>query len=428
VSEWPSATVAELQADRVLFVEDGNHGEQRPRPNEFEAGGTPFIRAADLQDGRVLFEASGEINEIARNRIRKGIGQPGDILFSHKGTVGKLARVDMDAPPFVCSPQTTLWRTLDSRRLDAGYLYAFMRTRAFIDQWWVRKGDTDMADYVSLTAQRQLRIVLPPLGIQRRIAAPIAAIDDLIDNNRQRMTLLEQSAQAIYREWFVRFRYPGHEDDELVDSVLGSIPESWSATVIGAVADVNRAQRKPHAGESIVYIDISALGDRSVVVPTAMNGAEAPGRARRVLADGDIVWSMVRPGRRAHALLMSVGSDWIGSTGLAVITPRDVPSSFLYETVSRQEFSDYLVGKEGGAAYPAVKPVDYEEALFALPSRSVLALFEQAVSPLYRLNWGLMEQNRVIAETRDLVLPKLVTGTIDVSKLDLDALLEEQAG
>src|SRR5436309_4231707 len=104
--EWYTATVAELQREGILLVEDGNHGEYRPRPDEFVDRGVAFIRAADMNGGRVLFESSAKINDCARQRITKGIGAPGDVLLSHKGTVGKVTLVPDDAPSFVCSPQT----------------------------------------------------------------------------------------------------------------------------------------------------------------------------------------------------------------------------------------------------------------------------------------------------------------------------------
>jgi len=130
--EWRTATVVELQRGGILLVEDGNHGEYRPRPNEFVDRGVAFIRAADMDTGRVLFESASKINERARKRITKGIGAPGDVLLSHKGTVGKVALVADDAPPFVCSPQTTFWRALNPKILDRQYLYAFSDRAAFI--------------------------------------------------------------------------------------------------------------------------------------------------------------------------------------------------------------------------------------------------------------------------------------------------------
>ena len=252
MSEWPSFSVAELQREGVLLVEDGNHGQYRPLRDEFVNGGVAYVRAADMVNGQVDFEHTGGINADALARIRKGVGRPGDILFSHKGTVGKLARVAFGSPPFVCSPQTTFWRVLDHDRLSRAYLYAYMRSRVFIQQWWACKGSTDMADYVSLTDQRRLRVSLPPLVEQKRIAATLVILDDLIENNRRRIEVLEQMAQAIYREWFVRFRYPGHEHATFVDSPLGPIPEGWTVDPFSSLATfVNGFAFKPaHLGTS----------------------------------------------------------------------------------------------------------------------------------------------------------------------------------
>jgi type I restriction enzyme, S subunit len=225
----------------------------------------------------------------------------------------------------------------------------------------------------------------------------------------------------------VHFRYPGHEDGELVDSPLGPIPTRFGVTPLSACCSINREQRRPEPNEEIVYIDISALGDRTVVPPTPIPGSDAPGRARRLLSDGDIVWSMVRPGRRAHALLVKAQPNWIGSTGLAVISPRGVPPSFVFESVSTSTFSDYLVGKEQGATYPAVRPIDFEQAQIVVPPEQILRAFDEVVSPIHGLGWELASQARAAGQLRDLLLPKLMTGAIDVSHLDLDALLEDHA-
>ncbi|RYZ78365.1 MAG: hypothetical protein EOP04_29860, partial [Proteobacteria bacterium] len=151
---WRKATVAELQAENALLVEDGNHGENRPRPNEFAEAGTAFIRGADMDAGHLLFATASRINDVALTRVRKGIGKPGDVLLSHKGTVGKIAIAPLDCEPFVCSPQTTFWRVMDDAKIDQWYLFCFLRSPLFTAQLASRKGETDMADYVSLTTQR----------------------------------------------------------------------------------------------------------------------------------------------------------------------------------------------------------------------------------------------------------------------------------
>ena len=122
--------VKDLVAQGVLRVEDGNHGNDRPRPDEFIADGVAFIRAADMTSGVVDFEGAGKINDVAVRRIRKGVGQPGDVILSHKGTVGRVAVAPLSAPDFVCSPQTTFWRIASTNRLSISATFATSLCRA----------------------------------------------------------------------------------------------------------------------------------------------------------------------------------------------------------------------------------------------------------------------------------------------------------
>src|SRR5690606_32557502 len=123
------------------------------------------------------FEGAGKINDVAVRRIRKGVGQPGDVILSHKGTVGRVAVAPSTAPPFVCSPQTTFWRSLDQTVLDQRYLRYVLKSSDFQRQLAVFGGQTDMAPYVSLTDQRAIEIDVPETTEQRAIADVLGALD-----------------------------------------------------------------------------------------------------------------------------------------------------------------------------------------------------------------------------------------------------------
>ena len=272
----------------------------------------------------------------------------------------------------------------------------------------------------------RVRLGVPPLALQQVLGDVLGSLDDLIENNRRRVAVLEEMARTIYREWFVKFRYPGHEDVPLVDSTLGPIPEGWEVRPLAAIAKVNQSSRKPRPDEVFRYLDIAALAEREVGELDTVEGVDAPGRARRVLKPGDTVWATVRPNRRAHALVVAPGEDWIASTGLAVLSPTIVSSAFLFEATSTTTFSDWLIGRATGSAYPAVRAVDFEEATVAVPNASIDAAFAEKVAPMHELSWKLRAECSALAGLRDLLLPKLVTGQIDVSSLDLDALVEER--
>ena len=435
MSGWPSFTVRELQDDGVLYVVDGNHGQDRPRPDEFVDEGSAFIRASDLANGQVMFDQASRINDLALRRIRKGFGAPGDVLFSHKGTVGKLARVPLDAPPFVCSPQTTLWRVLDETKLRRDYLYAFMRSRAFIDQWWVRKGETDMADYVSLTAQRQLRVTVPPVDVQARIAAPLAAIDDLIEKNRRRVEVLEKMAKAIYREWFVHFRYPGHEDATFVDSPLGPIPEGWEVKPLHDAAALvrGRSYRKNELVDEggLPFVNLKCMMRGGGFRRDGLKRYDGQFKEEQLVRAGDVVLAVtdLTQGREilARATLVPQLPGGVGVISLDVARiVASVPEDRLWTFAALRwsDFADRVKEFANGSTVLHLSPIHVAEGDIIWPTKGLREQFVALLEPVTLAIDDLNDAAEHLASIRDVLLPKLVTGQIDVSSLDLDAAVE----
>jgi type I restriction enzyme S subunit len=276
-----------------------------------------------------------------------------------------------------------------------------------------------MADYVNLRDQRRMRITLPPHLMQRRIASILSAYDDLIENNTRRIQILEEMAQAIYREWFAEFRFPGHEDVRMVDSELGPTPERWTMSLLKDVAEVNaRSTRTDEELGEINYIDISSvsLGEFG---RTPIQYQDAPGRARRLVMPYDVIWSTVRPNLRAYALVCEPPPNCIASTGFAVLSARTVPWSYLYTAVTADSFVAYLVNRATVSAYPAVTGRIFQEAVILAPDQTTLGAFHEAVGPMYRLAAKLRAMSSNLSATRDLLLPRLISGEIDVSNLDI---------
>jgi type I restriction enzyme S subunit len=396
--DWAWLTVQQLQEDGVLLVEDGNHGEYRPRPDEFvDDGVAKFIRAADMAAGRILFDEAKSISGVARERIRKGIGRPGDIVFSHKGTVGKLAVAPADAEPFVCSPQTTFWRCLDPTRLDPQFLYTFMRSPLFMQQWHVRKGETDMADYVSLTAQRRLKVPVPDFAEQLRIGGAIRAFDGLIANNRRRIEISEEMARLIYREWFVHLRFPGHEHVEFVDSERGPIPDDWAVRPLSSVLELlyGKALKADdrRGGDVAVYGSGGIVGwhDEALVTGPGI----VVGRKGNV---GAVYWSDVD--------FYPIDTTYFVKTRL--------PLSYVHHQLQTLKFID------SHAAVPGLSRDQAYGLKVLVPTDELLDRFDGAVAHMYALRRNLLRQNEVLQKARDLLLPRLIAGGLDVSDLELD--------
>ena len=341
-----------------------------------------------------------------------------------QGLLGSTATIPKD-DTYLHNQRIGLIEITDPEVLDLRYVYHLMNAAVVRRQLYA----TATGAKVRHTAPERIQSVqveVPDILTQRVIAELLDGIDDLIENNRRRVAVLEEMARTIFREWFVKYRYPGHEDVPLVDSALGPIPEGWEVRPLAAIAKVNQTSRKPRPDEVFRYLDIAALAEREVGELDAVEGTDAPGRARRVIKPGDTVWATVQPNRRAHALVVAPGEDWIASTGLAVLSPTTVSSAFLFEATSTTTFSDWLIGRATGSAYPAVRAVDFEEATVAVPNASIDAAFAEKVAPMHELSWKLRAECSALAGLRDLLLPKLVTGQIDISSLNLDVLMEER--
>jgi type I restriction enzyme S subunit len=259
---------------------------------------------------------------------------------------------------------------------------------------------------------------LPPLPVQQRIAGILSAYDELIENSQRRIKILESMARALYREWFVHFRFPGQEHHPRVTSPLGDIPQGWEVKKLSAVAEVNRAQINARsAPEHLHYIDISSVSPGQIDSITTYAFADAPARARRIVQHGDVLWSCVRPNRRSHVQVMHPEPDTIASTGFAVLTSTKVPFTFLYFATTTDDFVAYLTNNATGAAYPAITAPTFEKADLLVPSAALLKEFGDATIPMAEEIHALQRQIQNLRRTRDLLLPRLLSGQIDVEAM-----------
>ena len=235
--------------------------------------------------------------------------------------------------------------------------------------------------------------------------------DKLIENNRRQIKLLEEAAQRLYKEWFVDLRFPGHE----TTPIHNGIPEGWKRTTVGEIASVNaKSLKASELPRMISYIDLSCASKGHILSVSQYSAQDAPGRARRVARDGSIAWGMVRPSQQSYCLVRHPSPSTVLSTGFAVIDAQAVPFSFLYETLAQNSFVSYLVGLTNGSTYPAVKPEHFYNAEVVTPDEKTLSRFDAAVLPI--LNGIELREQQIVAarEARDRLLPKLMSGEIEV--------------
>ncbi|UCO96404.1 restriction endonuclease subunit S [Metapseudomonas lalkuanensis] len=453
-SDWPRFSVSQLQAEKKLLVEDGNHGEYRPRPNEFQDHGVSFIRAADMSDGRVLFNSAQCINELARSRIRKGIGLPGDVLLSHKGTVGKVAYVPTGCPDFVCSPQTTFWRVMDEQTLDRSFLCAYLQSAEFKAQLASRKGETDMADYVSLTAQRQLQVPVPSISIQRGIGKIFSALNDRITLLRETNATLEAIAQALFKSWFVDFdpvhakaegRQPEGMDavtaalfpDSFEESELGLAPKGWMhcrvedfAEKVGMGPFGSNIKVETFVSQGVPVISGQHL--RQVLVEDSTFNFIASSHAEKLsnscVYEGDVVFTHAGSIGQVALLHRHARFDrYVLSQRqffLRCDRQKMRPEWIAYYFHSAQGQHQLLANASQVGVPSIARPVSYLRSIVVLvPSKDLIDRFSDIADGIHQKVLANRNRIQTLTQLRDTLLPRLISGQLRLP--EAEGLIEE---
>ena len=287
---------------------------------------------------------------------------------------------------------------------DAAFLYQYLKS-AKVREYFLSFKTGSAQPQLPIKNFSAIEIDLPDLPTQRRIASILSAYDDLIENSRRQIKLLEEAAQRLYKEWFVELRFPGHEGVKVVDGV----PEGWMKGKLSQITKINTTNTKKYAAHKLIhYVDIGSVRSGHIESTTEYLYGDAPGRARRLAHDGDVIWGMVRPNLRPYALVQHPGDDMVFSTGFSILTATSVPFSYIYYLTTQNEFVDYLIGCTNGSAYPAVKPIHFENAIVTVPSQQLLNQYHSLVEPMLRKQYILSTENRNLVEVRDRLLPKLM--------------------
>ncbi len=392
--------------DICLSISDGDH---LPPPKS--VAGVPFVTISNIDSYNQLdFSNTAFVPYEYYEKIDdKRKAQIGDILYSVVGSYG-IPVLIKENRLFTFQRHIAILRP-DPEKVCSSFLYYVMRSSGFYHRADnVAIGAAQKT--ITLTALRNMRIEVPTIEEQQRIASILSRYDDLIANYRQQIKLLEETAQRVYKEWFVDMKFPNHEN-----AVFGEngLPEGWKYATIQDVALVNACCLAKDSDLKVIdYVDLGSVREGQIESITRFNRGDEPGRAKRIAKDGDIIWGMVRPNLKSYALVQAPKESMVFSTGFAVITPIKVPFTYLYEYVTTEQFIGYLINCTNGAAYPAVKPCHFKEAKFILPTDFVIGKYHHLVEPMMREKARLEKKISYLTEARDRLLPRLMSGEIAV--------------
>ena len=428
--------IQELMDKGFLFVGDG----YRAKNSELSKAGLPFARAGNINSG-FHFDGAECIPEDKLAKVGNKVSKPGDVVFTSKGTVGRFAFVDTDTQPFVYSPQLCFWRSLNPNVIRPRYLYYWMSSREFFLQFNSVKGQTDMADYVSLTDQRRMKLSVPEIKVQDAIADILGPLDDKIELNRKMNETLEQMARAIFKSWFIDFdpvhaKHQGKKPfgmDELTaalfpdsfePSEFGEIPKGWRVGRLNEVADVVGGGTPStandtffcEAGKGIPWLspkDLSGFNYKFISHGASdITEAGLKNSSAKVLDPGAVLFSS-----RAPIGYIAIAENKVTTNqGFKSLIPKNgYGSDFLYYWLKFN--TDAIESRASGSTFKEISGNGMKEMPVLIPSEPIAVSFARLLDQNTEYQKLLRRENIALVKVRDLLLPRLLSGDLSVKEV-----------
>ena len=383
-----------------------------------EGCGYPSIRTPNIGPGYLILEG---VNRVSRATYlawtRRLLPRPGDLIMAREAPVGNVAMIPDGLEP--CLGQRTLLIRPDAKVVIPKYL-VFLLISPIIQSQIHGKTNGATVAHLNMSDVRKFELPpLPPVPVQHRIASILSAYDDLIENHRKRISILEEMASRLYRKWFVQFHYPGHESWPLADSPLGHIPKGWLSD-FSAIATLSRAGITPaeEKADEFEHFSIPAFDDGAL--PTLDRRETILSNKFKIIEDA-ILLSKLNPRiRRIWYARPSGVAPAVASTEFLVLKPTASSSiAYLHGLCSSDSFYGRFLGLTGGTStsHQRVRPETLLSLPVPLPPRQAIDRFDLVYQPIIELVHSLRQQIFILRRTRDLLLPRLMSGTLSVSDL-----------
>ncbi len=370
--------------------------------------GYPLIRTPNIGRGRLILDGVYRVSEeVYKEWTRRAVPETNDLILAREAPAGNVAIVKDDLQ--VCLGQRTVHLRPDPDQVDPSFLCYFLLTHQ--QQGLLLAGETGATSkHINMRDIRRLPLKnLPRLEIQQSIGAILSAYDDLIENNRRRIQLLEEAAQLLYREWFVHLRFPGHEHVRIVDGV----PEGWEARTLGDLCEEIREIVKPKALEpDTPYIGLEHMPRRSISL-SEWGRADQVTSSKHRFQEDDILFGKIRPYFHKVGIAFV---DGVASSDAIVIRPcKHYLLNFVLMTVSSDPFIAVTAQTmKEGSKMPRADWKQMQVYPTPIPPMSLLDNFDRSIQAIVEQLKNLTLTNRKLAQARDLLLPRLMNGEIAV--------------
>lgn len=338
----------------------------------------------------------------------------GDLIFSIIGSIGGAHLYD-STDEFGLSSSVAIIRP-DNYEVNSSYLLYYFKS-SYLQKWVENIKSGSAQGFLSLEMIKRLPLILPPLPIQNKIASILSSYDELIENNKQRIKLLEEMAEEIYKEWFVRLRFPGYENTKIIDG----LPEGWERKPIDSFVDIisGYAFKTQSFDSEGIYklVTIKNVQDGFFVTQTTDYIYELPKNLKEdcKLKDKDIILSLTG---NIGRICMVYGENYVLNQRVAKLKPKQQNYfEFVYLMFRSSFLRATLENLSNGAAQQNLSPIEMGKLEFLFPSEEVINKFSVLTKSFFDEIITLNKKNQLLQETRDLLLPRLISGRLSVEHL-----------
>ena len=383
--------------------------------SEYVDDGVPFYRSKEIiesNEGKIienpLYISVDKYNEI---KEKFGVPQTGDMLLTSVGTIG-IPYIIKKKDCFYFKDGNLTWFRDFREGLNSKYLYYWIKSSEGTGILYnTTIGSSQKA--LTISALKNIKVSLPPRSVQDKIVEVVSAYDDLIENNQKQIKLLEEAAQRLYKEWFVDLRFPGHENTKIVDGV----PEGWNwckledAIQLDPKVTLTKERMKQ-------FIPMSALSTSSMVLDESQF-TETTSNSGSKFQNGDTLLARITPclenGKTAYVSGLKSDEGAVGSTEYIVMRAKTINSYMVYLLARTDDFRQSAINSMSGSdGCQRVKSDKLKMLDYLHPTSELVEKFENVEEPIFEKIYRLSKQMQQAKQARDLLLPKLMSGEVEV--------------
>ncbi len=397
----------------------GSGATPRGGKDSYQAEGISLIRSLNVYNFKFERNALAFIDDAQAAQLKNVKVQSGDILLNITGaSVARCCMVPESVLPARVNQHVAILR-VDETKAHNKFVYYSINSPHYKHHLLALAQGGATREALTKQTIENFEILLPKLSTQYCIATILSVYDDLIENNTRRIAILEEMARRLYEEWFIRFRFPGHENVRMVESDLGLVPEGWDIVSSSKCIQINPITKVKKDGLKS-FLSMNCLANNSMLIE---NIGKRDGNSGSKFRNGDTLFARITPclenGKTGFVqFLPNDEVSAFGSTEFIVLRSRTLTPELVYLLARSDAFRENAIKSMSGASgRQRVREACFNTFYLANPDQETLIKFGEIVRPMFKLAHSLSQKNLNLRTTRDLLLPKLISGEIDVSSL-----------